>query len=651
MNALEPLWRISIGDARIVVAVLDGPIDRRHPGFEGADLTVLNALTTLGSDVGAADHGTHIASLIFGQPGSPVPGVAPRCRGLIIPIYRATPEGGATCSQLDLARAVDLATEHGAHVINISGGEPGSRRTADPLLANAIRRAIDRGVLVVAAAGNDGDPEDQVPAALPGVLAVGAADEHGEPVDSNNWGATYRVQGVLAPGTRVRGALPGGGTDERSGSSYAAPRVAGVAALLLSIQLQRGLAPNSATIRTVLLETADRCDPRTARDCRRWFAGRLNPAAALARILADTGTRRAPAFEPPTRYLRFHGVQPLESRSNQARTNRKVPVMSEANESTHGDTVATPIVNTEPPGPRTLPGSPSAPAHAMREAEPAAGIQPAGCACSCACGGAPALVYVLGQIGYDFGSEARRDSLLQQTGKNVQDPGQWLAAVEAEPALASSVIWTLNVDATPIYAVKPAGPFATEGYLRLREFLKAQLAEGIERVSIPGVLPGGARLLSGPVVPAIVPEVRGMYNWSTGALVDSVLGPAPKKKDEAEHHAEQTSGISRFLERVYYEVRNLGVTSADRAMNYAATNAFQVQTVFRSAIEGGFKLDCIEVERSVICRPGSDCWDVKLTFFHPSRRLEQARRVHRFTIDVSDIVPVTVGRPRHWEVY
>ncbi len=63
------------------------------------------------------------------------------------------------------------------------------------------------------------------------------------------------------------------------------------------------------------------------------------------------------------------------------------------------------------------------------------------------------------------------------------------------------------------------------------------------------------------------------------------------------------------------------------------------------------ELDGIDVEVSPICRPGSECWDVKLTFFDPARRLERARRVYRFTVDVSDVVPVTVGTVRAWSVY
>ena len=98
-------------------------------------------------------------------------------------------------------------------------------------------------------------------------------------------------------------------------------------------------------------------------------------------------------------------------------------------------------------------------------------------------------------------------------------------------------------------------------------------------------------------------------------------------------------------------MRNLGLTSQERALNYAATNAFQVQKVFQRAIEDETQLDAIEVGTSPVCRPGADCRDVKLTFFNPTRRLEQARKVFRFTVDVTDVVPVTVGTVRQWHVY
>ena len=151
--------------------------------------------------------------------------------------------------------------------------------------------------------------------------------------------------------------------------------------------------------------------------------------------------------------------------------------------------------------------------------------------CDCGCGGGeakkPQLVYALGKLGYDFGSEARRDSLIQAMDSDANNPllpDQWLRYLNANPFDASSVIWTLNLDATPIYAIQPVGAFAASGYERLREALNAQLNEGVELISVPGVIGGSVRLQSGQVVPVIVPAIRGMYSWATRPLVEHVLG-------------------------------------------------------------------------------------------------------------------------------
>ena len=73
------------------------------------------------------------------------------------------------------------------------------------------KQSAERGVLIVAAGGNDGCECLHVPAALPNVIAVGAMDANGRPLEFSNWGELYRQQGVLAPGENILGAVPGGG--------------------------------------------------------------------------------------------------------------------------------------------------------------------------------------------------------------------------------------------------------------------------------------------------------------------------------------------------------------------------------------------------------------------------------------------------------
>lgn len=240
------------------------------------------------------------------------------------------------------------------------------------------------------------------------------------------------------------------------------------------------------------------------------------------------------------------------------------------------------------------------------------------------------MAYALGEIGYELPSEARRDSLEQQGLPDPGDPQQLLWYLETHPESAAAVTWTLNQETLPIYAIQPGGAFARATYLRLRHLLQQQTTGGADRVAVPGWVSGSAQLRGGRRLPILWPELRGLRSWPARAPA----GAAPA-----------------FLERVAYETRNLGLAPPERAINYAATQALQVERIFHAARESNLRLDSLAVAPSPICRPEADCWDVKLIFFDPARRLEQARVVYRFTVDVSDVVPVSLGKVRHWEVF
>jgi cyanobactin maturation PatA/PatG family protease len=285
---------------------------------------------------------------------------------------------------------------------------------------------------------------------------------------------------------------------------------------------------------------------------------------------------------------------------------------------------------------------------ARRAAPTAWRVTPSDCGCgggaNCTCGtGKPAqLVYALGKLGHDFGSEARRDSFIQSmdpASNNPHDPEHLEKYLAENDFEAESLIWTLNLDATPIYAIMPVGAFASGTYKRLLDAYQGQLHRGVELVSVPGVIAGSTTLQSGQVVPVIAPARRGMYSWAVAELIKSALGdhPAP----------EQAAGIQNFLSRVYYDMRNLGVTAQERALNYAATNAFQVGQVMESAARGALELDTIRAIKSPVCRPDSDCYDVEVCFFSPGN-MNVSNKVFRFTVDVSDIIPVTIGEVRAW---
>jgi cyanobactin maturation PatA/PatG family protease len=254
-----------------------------------------------------------------------------------------------------------------------------------------------------------------------------------------------------------------------------------------------------------------------------------------------------------------------------------------------------------------------------------------------------ALVYVLGKLGYDFGSDAYLEFLsgaMREADPRVQL--YLLSHLDDNPEQAANLIWTLNQNEMPVYAIRPAGSFIPEIYQTMRDLLADQIDEGAEWISIPGRMRGVVRLYSGQVVPVLEPAVQGMYSWTTAALVASLAAEG----DDAAVMA----AVANYLDRVYYERPNTGQASRDRAVNYAATNVYQAQQVIRSAVQEGLVLQRIDAEPSVVCRPDADCWEVLLTFASPPRRFQQAPKQYRFTIDVSDTIPVSVGRVRSWRL-
>ena len=299
---------------------------------------------------------------------------------------------------------------------------------------------------------------------------------------------------------------------------------------------------------------------------------------------------------------------------------------------------------------------------------------------SCECEGAGPLVYVLGEIGYDFVSDARRDSFLvamnenQKEGKQPKspyNPEDLLAFLRSEnrysKAHSTAVTWTVNLEGTPIYALRPDGTFARETYETILEFYDEEIHKQSDRAAFPGTLKEGttARLLSGQVVPVICPEVRGMANWKTKQVSDSarkaVLRAKRVQEDRGKRSKEKGPGrrgvqpseneldlqLTNFLNRIYFELRNMGQSPEERAINYSATNVFSIAEFMTDRVLAKHQLDTIEVEKSPICRLDSDCWDVKLVFFDTTNFLAP-RFVVRNTVDVSDVVPVSVGDPREW---
>ena len=645
---LKKLWSETRGDPKICVAVLDGIVDQNHPCFIGADLTRLPSLVSgeANANGSMSTHGTHVASIIFGQHDSPVTGIAPQCRGLIVPVFA---DESLKLSQLDLSRAIEQAVNNGANIINVSAGQLTDAGEADTWLEKAIELCQENNVLLIAATGNDGCECLHVPASLPTVLAVGAMDDQGKPVNFSNWGDAYQKQGILAPGKDILGAKPNGGTIRLSGTSFATPIVSGVAALLLSLQIKRGEKPDPQKVKNALLASATPCNPKDTDDQSRCLMGKLNILDAIEYLTGETMSE-----DLELESVEASGCGCQDTQINESELDNQLETASEIkpDEIVASVTTQTPInIPSFPQQTTNQPTMSNRTSNFVTASEAPSELE------------GKNLVYALGVLGYDFGSEARRDSFKQlmpgvsiegtMIPSNPYDARQMVDYLGENLPEAKALIWTLNLELTPIYAIEPVGGFSRDVYEVLQGLLSGQIQEEnspefVQRVSIPGVLTGrSVKLFSGQVVPVIeINNTRGLYGWKVNSLVTAAIASVQSEAGDAQEDAIRRT-LSSFLNRIYYDLRNLGTTSQDRALNFASTNAFQAAQTFAQAVGAGYELDSITVEKSPFCRLDSDCWDVKLKFFDPENS-RRAKKIYRFTIDVSDTIPVTLGEVRSW---
>ena len=321
-----PAWGAATG-AGVVVAVIDTGISTSHPDLAGqrwvnVDETCDNGVDDDGNtfvddcagwdfgmndadpnfDAASAsyDHGTHVAGIVAaGVNGVGVVGVAPGAKVMAVKASDS-PSGGIPSSAV--LGAVRYAVDNGADIINMSFGTAvGTTRSAASLLETAVQYAVDRGVLVVAAAGNSGADISSsyvFPAAFslfyPGVIAVGATTNTDTRSSFSNYGTPVNL---YAPGSYLMSTIGAGGYGYKSGTSMATPMVAGGAAVVLSHDPT--LTP--AALRTTLVGSARALG---------WGAPMLDVAAAVG---------AAPPVAPPAvPQVVYEGVDAM--RANTAST-------------------------------------------------------------------------------------------------------------------------------------------------------------------------------------------------------------------------------------------------------------------------------------------------------------------------------------------
>ncbi|HXY22392.1 MAG TPA: S8 family serine peptidase [Burkholderiaceae bacterium] len=212
--------RINSGD-NVLVAVIDSKIDTTHPDLAGV---IADEYDVVGNAAPAHAHGTAMAGAIAAH--SKLVGVAPKVKLLAIRAFAGAGES-AQSTTFNILKALDWAASKHARIVNMSFAGP-----PDTLLQEMLNKANARGIVLIAAVGNEGPRSPPLyPAADARVIGVTATDADDKLMPQANRGPQVAI---AAPGVEILAAAPNGAYQVTSGTSVAAAHATGVAALLLA---------------------------------------------------------------------------------------------------------------------------------------------------------------------------------------------------------------------------------------------------------------------------------------------------------------------------------------------------------------------------------------------------------------------------------
>jgi len=263
---------------KVLVAVIDSGIDASHPELAGA---IAESFDALGSEEKVHAHGTAVAGAIVAH--AQLTGAAPQARILAARAFDAK-DRAAEATTYTIDKALDWAVSRGARIVNMSFTGP-----RDPAMEQRLAKAAKQGIILIAAAGNDGPKAPAAyPAAYPGVIAVTATDIDDKLFKNANRGSHIAV---AAPGVDLLLPAPADGYQMTTGTSFAAAEVSGIAALML--ERKPDLGPDG--VRKALMATARVLGPRPKNGVDPQFGAGLVDAYAAIRALEPAVARAGPA--------------------------------------------------------------------------------------------------------------------------------------------------------------------------------------------------------------------------------------------------------------------------------------------------------------------------------------------------------------------
>ncbi|MDH7517262.1 MAG: S8 family peptidase [Candidatus Thermoplasmatota archaeon] len=241
----EKAWDAGTGSSNVKIAIVDTGIDYNHEDISGNYVSGGYDWVNNDNDpMDDNDHGTHCAGIAAAvmNNNKGIAGVA-QVKVMAEKVLSA----GGSGSSSNVASGITHAADNGADIISMSLGS----NSPSSVIQDACDYAYNtKGVVVVAAAGNDGQSHVSYPAAYPTVIAVGAIDTSDNRCSFSNYGEDLEL---MAPGYRVVSSIPGNEYKFFTGTSMACPHVAGVAALAKSLYPSQ----NNVWIRQKLRDTAE----------------------------------------------------------------------------------------------------------------------------------------------------------------------------------------------------------------------------------------------------------------------------------------------------------------------------------------------------------------------------------------------------------
>jgi subtilisin family serine protease len=228
------------GRPEVTIGLIDGPVSSDHVDLAQARIrqipgAIAGACSSV--DSGACRHGTFVAGILCAERGSVAPAICPGCTVLVRPVFaeRATGTDLMPATTPDeLAAAIIACVMANVRIINLSLALARPSPNDEPALTAALDFAARRGVIVVAAAGNQGMVASAAPIRHSWVIPVAGCDLRGRPVRSTNLGGALGRRGLRAPAEGVTSLGSDGGPVTFGGTSVAAPFVTGAIALLWS---------------------------------------------------------------------------------------------------------------------------------------------------------------------------------------------------------------------------------------------------------------------------------------------------------------------------------------------------------------------------------------------------------------------------------